>query len=48
VRGFLEAAARADAAQDVRLLSLLAIGTRADGRQLDRTLDRLSERASGR
>lgn len=43
VRAFLEATARIDAERDARLLSLIAIGTRGDGRQLDKTLDRLTE-----
>jgi hypothetical protein len=45
VRGFLEATARHEAAQDARLLSMIAIGSRGDTRHLDRTLDRLEERA---
>ena len=45
VRGFMAATSRSDAARDARLLSLLAIGTRGDARQLDKTLDRLSNRA---
>lgn len=48
VRGFLEATTRLEAAQDARLLSLIAIGSRCDTRHLDRTLERLSERAAGR
>jgi hypothetical protein len=48
VRGFLDATARAESAQDARLLSLIAIGSRGDTRHLDRTLERLSERAAGR
>jgi hypothetical protein len=48
VRGFLEAVARVEAAQDARLLSLLAIGTRGDTRHLDRTLERLEDRAHRR
>ena len=40
---FLEATVRVDAERDARLLSLIAIGTRGDGRQLDKTLDRLTE-----
>lgn len=43
VRAFIEATARIDAERDARLLSLIAIGTRGDGRQLDKTLDRLTE-----
>jgi hypothetical protein len=45
VRGFVAATARSDAARDARLLSLVAIGTRGDARQLDQTLDRLTDRA---
>lgn len=45
VRGFIAATSRSDAARDARLLSLLAIGTRGDARQLEKTLDRLSNRA---
>lgn len=45
VRGFMAATARVDAARDARWLSLLAIGTRGDARQLDATLDRLKDHA---
>ena len=45
VRGFVAATARSDAARDARLLSLIAIGTRGDGRHLDQTLDRLTDHA---
>ena len=45
LRGFLDATARQEAANDVRLLSLIAVGTRGDARNLDQTLDRLTERA---
>jgi hypothetical protein len=45
VRGFLEATARLEAAQDARLLSLIAIGSRGDTRHLDQTLERLQARA---
>ena len=48
VRGFLEATTRLEAAQDARLLSLIAIGSRGDTRHLDRTLDRLTGRAQQR
>ncbi|MDC6176266.1 hypothetical protein PP718_03005 [Ralstonia solanacearum] len=44
VRGFLEATARAEAARDARLLSLIAIGTRGDARNLERTLDQLTDK----
>lgn len=45
LRGFMAATTRSDAARDARLLSLLAIGTRGDARQLDKTLDRLTDYA---
>mgnify|MGYP005848997951 CR=1 FL=1 len=45
LRGFMAATNRSDAARDARLLSLLAIGTRGDARQLDKTLDRLNDQA---
>lgn len=45
VRGFMAATGRMDAARDARWLSLLAIGTRGDARQLDATLDRLKDHA---
>ncbi|MDO3549756.1 hypothetical protein [Ralstonia pseudosolanacearum] len=46
MRGFLDAAVRADAARDARLLSLIAIGTRGDARNLERTLDQLTDKAN--
>jgi hypothetical protein len=46
VRGFVAAIARTDAARDARWLSLMAIGTRGDARQLDATLDRLKAHAN--
>ncbi|MEF9414193.1 hypothetical protein ABXT21_21130 [Ralstonia sp. SM1864_UCD524_TZ4] len=46
VRGFLDAAVRADAARDARLLSLIAIGSRGDARNLERTLDQLTDKAN--
>ncbi|MGA4372486.1 hypothetical protein ACI2UB_24000 [Ralstonia nicotianae] len=46
VRGFLDAAVRADAARDARLLSLIAIATRGDARNLERTLDQLTDKAN--
>ncbi|NKB15639.1 hypothetical protein GO303_05021 [Ralstonia solanacearum] len=46
VRGFLDAAGRADAARDARLLSLIAIGSRGDARNLERTLDQLTDKAN--
>ncbi len=45
LRGFMEATNRQDAANDARLLSLIAIGTRGDAKNLDQTLDRLTERS---
>jgi hypothetical protein len=43
VRGFNAAIGREEAARDAQLLSLVAIGTRGDARQLDQTLDRLTD-----
>ena len=48
VRGFLAACERSDAARDARLLSLVAIGTRSDARNLDQALDRLTDLAQPR
>ena len=45
LRGFMAATTRSDAARDAKQLSLLAIGTRGDARQLDKTLDRLTDHA---
>jgi len=45
LRAFLGAVERAEAAEEARLLSVIAIGTRGDSRQLDKTLDRLTDRA---
>ncbi|MDB0510063.1 hypothetical protein LBW60_15625 [Ralstonia solanacearum] len=45
VRAFLDATARAEAARDARLLSLIAIGSRGDARNLERTLDQLTDKA---
>ena len=45
LRGFMASTTRSDAVRDARLLSLLAIGTRGDARQLDKTLDRLNDQA---
>jgi hypothetical protein len=45
VRGFTAAIGREEEARDARLLSLVAIGTRGDARQLDQTLDRLTDHA---
>ncbi|CBJ38774.1 conserved protein of unknown function [Ralstonia solanacearum CMR15] len=46
VRGFLGATVCAEAARDARLLSLIAIGTRGDARNLERTLDQLNDKAT--
>ncbi len=46
VRGFLDASARVEAARDARLLSLIAIGTRGEARNLERTLDQLTDKAN--
>ena len=43
LQAFIEASVRVDAERDARLLSLIAIGSRGDGRQLDKTLDRLTD-----
>jgi len=40
----MEATNRQEAANDARLLSLIAIGSRGDGRRLDQTLGRLTDR----
>ena len=45
LRGFLGATNRQDAAMDARLLSLIALGTRGDAKNLDQTLDRLTDRS---
>ena len=41
----LAAIERQEAANDARLLSLIALGVRGDARELDRTLDRLADKA---
>lgn len=46
LRGFVAAAARQDAASDARLLSLIAVGARADQRHLERSLERLQDHAN--
>ena len=48
MRGFLGASMRLDASQDARLLSLMAIGSRGDAKNLDQTLDRLVDQSQGR
>ncbi|QTN30532.1 hypothetical protein HZ993_07370 [Rhodoferax sp. AJA081-3] len=45
-RGFLDAINRQEAAFEARLLSLIAVGTRGDAKNLDQTLDRLIEHAN--
>ncbi|ARU21594.1 zinc protease [Ralstonia solanacearum] len=47
MRGFVAATVRSDATRDARLLSLIAIGTRGDARNLDQTLDHLTSQATG-
>nr|CUV15593.1 conserved protein of unknown function [Ralstonia solanacearum] len=47
MRGFLGATVRAEAARDARLLSLIAIGTRGDARNLERTLGQFNDKATG-
>ncbi|MDO3558766.1 hypothetical protein Q3P05_19390 [Ralstonia pseudosolanacearum] len=46
MRGFLDAVVRAEATRDARLLSMIAIGTRGDARNLERTLDQLNDKAN--
>ena len=45
LRGFLAAAERSEAANDARLLSLITLGACGDVRQIDKTLDKLADRA---
>jgi hypothetical protein len=45
-RGFLDAINWQESASDARLLSLIAVGTRGDAKNLDQTLDRLTEHAN--
>ena len=45
VRGFASAINRLDAAREAQLLSLIAIGSRGDSKNLDQTLDRLTTTA---
>ena len=47
MRGFLDASMRLDASHDARLLSLIAVGSRGDAKNLDQTLDRLTDQAQG-
>jgi hypothetical protein len=46
LHGFLHAINRQDSAIDARLLSLIAVGSRGDAKNLDQTLDRLTHQAS--
>lgn len=48
MRGFLDASVRLDASMDARLLSIMAIGSRGDAKNLDQTLDRLVDQSQGR
>lgn len=48
VRGFLRAVAQQEAAHDARLLSLIAIGTRGDPENLERTRNKLTTASSCR
>ena len=42
LKGFAAASARLDSARDAQLLSLIAIGSRGDSKNLDQTLERLT------
>ncbi|MCL9866631.1 hypothetical protein M0F12_24335 [Ralstonia solanacearum] len=42
----MDATARAEAARDARLLSMIAIGSRGEARNLERTLDQLTDKAN--
>ncbi|MBA3059140.1 MAG: hypothetical protein FP823_14885 [Rhodoferax sp.] len=42
LRGFAEAVVRMDSARDAQLLSLIAIGSRGDSKNLDQSLERLT------
>lgn len=48
LNGFLYAINRQDGARDARLLSLIAVGTRGDAKNLDETLDRLTDQSTSR
>ncbi len=48
VRGFLHATGLQEAASDARLLSLIAIGTRGDARNLEQTMDKLTDCSASR
>jgi hypothetical protein len=45
LKGFAAASVRLDSARDAQLLSLIAIGSRGDAKNLDQTLERLSTAA---
>jgi hypothetical protein len=45
LKGFSAASVRVDSARDAQLLSLIAIGSRGDSKNLDQTLDRLTSAA---
>jgi acetolactate synthase regulatory subunit len=47
MRGFLDASMRMDASHDAQLLSLIAVGSRGDAKNLDQTLARLTDQAQG-
>jgi len=42
LKGFAAASARLDSARDAQLLTLIAIGSRGDSKNLDQTLERLT------
>ena len=42
LKGFADAVVRMDSARDAQLLSLIAIGSRGDAKNLDQTLERLT------
>jgi hypothetical protein len=42
LKGFAAASVRLDSARDAQLLSLIAIGSRGDSKNLDQTLERLT------
>jgi hypothetical protein len=46
VQGFLRATGRQEAASDARLLSLIALGTRGDARNVEQAMDKLTDRSS--
>ena len=46
MRGFSDAINRQEAASDARLLSLIVVASRGDAKDLDQTLDRLTEHAN--